>query len=201
VIAIGQLARGGIAIGQLAFGLVGWGQLGGGVFHAVGMLGVGGRGFGPVLRLIPSVGRPCELPRSTSLAAVESGEGGWVEAQLTPDLHLAAPGASAPIKLDRRLQTGARRITTQGSQHVLAYVRPIGPTLVCERITYEPPRPYQQKSFWTLAAFQLAGLLVLATAWAGVVGHDVAVGLGKVMGAGTPSPHAPPTRPAHGRSR
>ena len=62
VIAIGQVARGGIAIGQVAFGLVGWGQLGAGIFHAVGMIGIGGRGFGPVLRLVPSIGRPRILP-------------------------------------------------------------------------------------------------------------------------------------------
>ncbi len=195
VVAVGQLARGGIAIGQVAFGLVGWGQGGVGIFHAVGMLGIGGRGFGPVLRLVPSIGRPRELPATTTLAAVMAGESGWLEVDLTPDLALGQGGSRLPIKLDRRLQKGAKDITAEGSRRVLAATRRVGPLLVCDRIAYEPPRPHQKKGFWILASLQLAGLLALGTAYAGIVLHDLLPALGRVVGDG-PAPAARPPAPA-----
>jgi hypothetical protein len=206
VIAIGQLARGGIAVGQLAFGLVGWGQGGVGIFHAVGMLGVGGRGFGPVLRLVPSLGRPRELPPATTIAAVAGagGESGWIEADLTPDLALVQGGARLPIKLDRRLQTGAREITTEGPRRVLACTRRVGPLLICDRIVHSPPRPYQKKGFWLLATFQLIGLLALGTAYAAIVGHELLPALGRIVNDGaapTVRPPAPAPRPVPRRTR
>jgi hypothetical protein len=193
VIAIGQVARGCIAIGQGAIGLIGWGQAGVGVFHAVGMIGIGGRGFGGVLRLIPSIGRPHVLPRTTTLAAVQGGEGGWIEADLAPDLGLYQAGTRLPVKLDRRLQTGARSITAEGALRVLGYVTPIGSQLVCERVAYEPPRPFQKKSFWVLAAFQTLALVCLATAWVGFVGQDLVNALGKTDAPKT-APHPRPKR-------
>jgi hypothetical protein len=215
VIAIGQVARGCIAIGQGAIGLIGWGQGGVGVFHAVGMIGIGGRGFGPVLRLIPSIGRPRILPPATTLAAVKEGEAGWVEADLNVDLGLYQAGARLPVKLDRRLQNGAKTAIAEGAHRVLAHVRPVamgggppyppaqpvGTLLVCERIAYEPPRPYQKKGFWVLGAFQLAGLLCLATAWVAFVGHDLWTTLApNEASAPKTAPH-PAARPARGRSR
>jgi hypothetical protein len=201
VIAIGQVARGCIAIGQGAIGLIGWGQGGVGVFHAVGMIGIGGRGFGGVLRLIPSIGRPRILPRATTFAAVKEGEAGWIEADLTPDFGLHQAGARLPVKLDRRLQTGVGSAIADGAHRVLAHVRPVGELLVCERIAYEPPRPYQKKGFWVLGAFQLAGLLCLATAWVAFVGHDLLTTLAPTeTSAPKTAPH-PATRPARGRSR
>jgi hypothetical protein len=205
VIAIGQLARGCIAIGQCAFGLVGWGQVGGGIFHAVGMVGVGGRGFGPVLRLVPSVGRPRELPSAGSLAAVEAGQPGWIEVDLTADLGLHQEGRRLPIKIDRRLQKGAREIAAGGPQRVLAHTTRMGNLLVCERIAYAPPRPYQKKGFWALAVLQLIGLLGLGTAYAGVVGHPLLDALDKIFDDGRPPPPARPVpqapRPPKGRGR
>ncbi|MBD4217971.1 hypothetical protein GUH35_19520, partial [Xanthomonas citri pv. citri] len=66
VIAIGQLARGVIAIGQLGIGFIGWGQGGVGIFHAAGMLGIGGRrGIGGVVQLVPSLGRPRVPPQES----------------------------------------------------------------------------------------------------------------------------------------
>jgi hypothetical protein len=222
VVAVGQLARGVVAIGQLAFGLVGWGQLGAGVFHAVGMLGVGGRGFGPVLRLIPSVGRPRVLPPATSFAAVEAGQPGWIQVDLhavhdggsadsapkPPGLVLYQEGARLPIKLDRRLQQKGLTIAAEGPRSVHAYVTPVGgqagghPQLVCDRIAYAPPRPYQKKGFFILAVFQLVGLLGLGTAYAALVGQDLLDVLDKIFMDETPPPRPAPTvRPPKGKTR
>ena len=150
VIAIGQVARGGIAIGQLAFGFIGWGQVGAGMFHAVGMVGVGGRGLGPVLRLVPLIGRPRVLPPTTTLDAVAAGSAGWIEADVEKDLRLYQThgGSVLPIKLDRRLQTGVQEITALGRHRVLAHTQRVAlgaaarePLLVCDRIAYEPRGP------------------------------------------------------------
>lgn len=199
VIAIGQVARGGIAIGQVAFGLVGWGQGGAGIFHAVGMLGVGGRGFGPVLRLVPSIGRPRELPPVTSVADVAAGTDGWVDVQVSPDLGLWQGGVRLPVKLDRRLQRRAAEIAGAPPQRVLAYTRRIGPVLVCERLAYEPLRPYQKRGFWLLATLQLVGLLGLGTAYATFVGHDLRVALARIVDDGPHPPARPPRPRSHSR--
>lgn len=200
VIAIGQLARGGIAIGQLAVGLVGWGQCGAGIFSAAGMVGVGGRRpLGIVLPLVPSIGRPRVMPTATPFEAIHAGGEGWVEADLARDsagMGLFLNGQRLPVKLDRRLQRRGFEVTAEGPRRVRAYLRRIGVVLVCERIANEPPRPYQKKSFTVIAAMQLAGLLVLGTVWAGVVGHDLAMFLGAMV---TDGDIAPP-RKGPGRS-
>ncbi|APR81720.1 Hypothetical protein A7982_07069 [Minicystis rosea] len=208
VIAIGQLARGGIAIGQLAVGLIGWGQLGVGVYSAAGMVGVGGRRpLGIVLPLVPSIGRPRVMPRTTTLPAVDAGQDGWIEVDLARDalgLGLYENGQRLPIKIDRRLQKRAYEITTEGPCRVCAYTRRAGPVLVCERIAHNPPRPYQKKSFAALASLQLAALLVLGTVWAGVVGHDLGVILEDIVtddgGAPARKPSSP-SKPARPRGR
>jgi hypothetical protein len=201
VVAVGQVARGGIAIGQVAFGLVGWGQCGAGMFHAVGMLGAGGRGLGGVVRLVPSLGRPRVLPPVTPLAAVTAGQDGWLDVDLAPDLALSQAGARLPIKLDRRLQKRAGEITAGGPRRVLAYTRRIGPVLVCERIAYEPPRPYHKRGFWRVASLQLAGLLALGTAYAGVVGDPLIAALGPRADDRPPPPARTTPRPPRSRSR
>jgi hypothetical protein len=176
------------------------------------MLGVGGRGFGPVLRLIPSIGRPRKLPPATPLAAVEAGQPGWIEVDLHSDLGLYQGGARLPIKLDRRLQQKGLTITAEGARSVHAYVTGVAqagqPILVCERIAYAPPRPYQKKRFFTLAAFQIVGLLGLGTAYAGLVGHDLLVALDKIVtddappdAPRTPARSPPVVRPPKGKSR
>jgi len=205
VIAVGQLARGGFVIGQLAIGLVGWGQCGVGMFHAAGMVGVGGRrGIGGILQLVPTLGRPRLLPEPTPFAAVAAGGQGWIEVQLAEDalgLALHQGGQRLPIKLDRRLQARARVIMVEGSRRVLAHTRRVGPLLVCERLAREPLRPPERKGFWGLAAVQLTALLVLGIIYAGAVAHDLGVFFGKVVGADTPVPAQvrPPARPPRRR--
>jgi len=200
VIAIGQVARGGIAIGQAAIGLVGWGQVGGGIFHAAGMVGIGGRkGLGIVLPIIPSIGRPRVMPEATPFAAVEAGTQGWVEVDLAQDAHglgLYLSGQRLPVKLDRRLQRRAQEITAEGPRRVRAFTTRVGDVLVCDRIAHEPPRPYQKKSFKAIASLQLVALFVCGIVWSAAVGHDLGVFLGDLVTDDSPPARKPaPARP------
>lgn len=205
VIAIGQVARGGIAIGQLAVGLVGWGQVGVGVYHAAGMFGVGGRGLGIILPLVPSIGRPRVMPDATPFNTIEAGNQGWVEVDLAQDaggLGLYQGGQRLPVKLDRRLQRRAYTITTDGPRRVRAYMLRLGDVIVCERIAHEPPRPYEKPSFKPIAALQIVALFVLGIAYSAAAGHDVAVLLGNLTGVTdeAPAPKKPvPSRPPRRR--
>lgn len=202
VIAIGQLARGVIAIGQLGIGFIGWGQGGVGIFHAAGMLGVGGRrGIGGILPLVPTIGRPRVPPQPTSLQMVGAGAPGWVELDLARDqlgLGLYDRGQRTPIKLDRRVLTGANRITEEGAVRVWAFTKRAGPTLVCERIVHVPPRPYQKKSFLPLAIVQVLGLFVLGAVYWPAVGNDLVDFFAKAVSesaAPAPPKQAPAPRP------
>jgi hypothetical protein len=176
VVAIGQLARGCVAIGQLGVGLIGWGQVGFGVMHAVGMLGAGGRGFGIVLRLVPALGKARVLPETTSFERVHAGEPGWLALDVFRDgesFGLGANGQRLPIKLHRQLLGDVARLTLHGARPVWGHVRRFGDTLVCERMVHEPPRPYEVRGWYTMGAFQLIGLLVLAVAWWLAVGNEL----------------------------
>jgi hypothetical protein len=200
VIAIGQLARGCFVVGQLGFGFTGWGQLGLGVFHAAGMVGAGGRrGIGLVIPLVPTLGKPRELPPATPLAAVHQGTPGWVPLELKRDdfgLGLYEAGARLPIKLDRHLRDKAFAITESGATPVMAFTRRKGAVLVCERIAYEPPKPYQKKGFWAIAAIQTVALFGLAIGWWLAVGNDLTTFFGKVASddSDVPAKTAPPPK-------
>lgn len=202
VIAVGQLARGGFVVGQLAFGLVGWGQCGVGMFHAAGMVGVGGRrGIGLVIPLVPTLGRPRILPAPMPFAAVAAGGEGWIEVELAEDalgLGLHQGGQRLPVKLDRRLQTRVRAVMAEGSRRVLAHVEHVGPVLVCARIAREPLRPHEKKGFKAIAAIQLLALLALGVVYAAAVGHDLGVFFGKLVddAPAQPAQARPPQRPA-----
>jgi hypothetical protein len=196
VIAIGQLARGVIAIGQLGIGFIGWGQGGVGIFHAAGMLGVGGRrGIGGVLQLVPTIGRPRLPPQATNLQMVSGGAPGWVELDLARDqlgLGLYDHGQRAPIKLDRRVLAGATRVTEEGAVRVWAYTKRAGSTLVCERIVHVPPRPYQKKSFLPLAIGQVLLLFVLGAVYWPAVGNDLVDFFAKAASEAAPKPAPKP---------
>jgi hypothetical protein len=176
-IAIGQLARGVIAVGQLGVGLVGWGQGGVGVMHAIGMLGVGGRGMGIVLPLVPSLGRARIPPQTTSLQVVHgTGRAGWVSASIAADawgLGLYDGNARLPVKLDRRVIGKGAELCQHGPFPVYASVQRLGQTLVCDRIVYEPARPYKKREWWIIGAIQLCGLLVLGAIYWVAAGNDL----------------------------
>ncbi|MFO0586082.1 MAG: hypothetical protein U0441_01020 [Polyangiaceae bacterium] len=197
VIAIGQMARGVIAIGQLGVGLVGWGQGGVGVFHAAGMIGVGGRrGIGGVAQLVPTIGRPRVPPQATTPQFVQAGTPGWLELTLAAEqgnLALFENNNRAPIKLDRRTLAGALRITAEGPQRVWAYTRRIGNTLVCERIVHVPLRNYQTKSFLPIAIVQILFLFVLGAAYWPIAGNDVVTAVVREFGLNAAPAPAPPT--------
>jgi hypothetical protein len=176
VVAVGQVARGVFALGQVGFGFVGWGQLGFGIMHAVGMLGAGGRGLGIVIPLTPGVGRARVAPETAPIERVLAGQAGWVEVELMEDgygLGLATNGQRLPVKLDRRLQSGAGALVLAGPQRVWAYVVVHRGVPVCERIQHAPPPPWQRRGFYLRAAVGFAGLVVMATAWWLLVGRDV----------------------------
>src|SRR5688572_4318540 len=186
VVAVGQLARGVFCLGQAALGFIGWGQLGLGVLHAVGMVGAGGRGFGLVVRLVPSLGKKRIPPQTTTLDHIYAGAPGWVELDLFYDGHgigFGNQGQRLPIKLDRKLIGDANRLTTHGPVHVWAYLKRVGQVVVCERIVHQPPRPYESKSWFTLGAFQFVGLLVLCCVWWLGVGNEL-IGVFEELAAG-----------------
>jgi len=176
VVAVGQLARGVFCLGQAALGFIGWGQLGLGVLHAVGMVGAGGRGFGLVIRLVPSLGKKRIPPQTTTLDAIYAGQPGWIEVDLFYDnggIGFGSQGQRLPIKLDRKLVGDASRLTAHGPVHVWANLKRVGQVVVCERIVHQPPRPYESKSWFTLGAFQFVGLLVLCCVWWLGVGNEL----------------------------
>jgi hypothetical protein len=178
IVAVGQVARGCFTIGQLGFGFTGWGQAGFGIFHAVGMVGAGGRGFGLVLRLTPGVGRARVTPESIPIERALAGEPGFIACELTRDaagLALTHGSQRLPIKLDRRLQSEAGVLAAAGSRQVWAYVVVRSGVAVCERIQHSPPRAWQHPAFYLRAALQFAGLVALATAWWLLVGRELLV--------------------------
>jgi hypothetical protein len=212
VIAIGQMARGVFTIGQLAYGFIGWGQLGVGLLHAAGMVGAGGRrGIGGIVPLVPSLGKPRMPPQTTTLQAVHQGAPGWLALDLARDqlgLGLYENGYRLPIKLDRRLQSKAFEISAAGPRRVWASTSRVGPLLVCDRLVYEPPRPYQQSSWFALGGLQLAGLLAVAIGWWLVAGNELVNVLGKLMddedarpAVTAPAPGPARTTPAGRRAR
>ena len=201
VIAIGQMARGVIAIGQLGIGFIGWGQGGVGIFHAAGMIGIGGRrGIGGVIQLVPSLGRPRNPPQPTTPQMVSAGASGWLELDLVRDqlgLGLYERGQRAPIKLDRRVLSGATKITEEGPVRVWAYTKRAGAVLVCERIVHVPPRPYQKKSFLPLAIVQVILMFVLGAVYWPAAGNDLLRFFAKSVSAASPAkPAATTPKPA-----
>lgn len=199
VIAIGQLARGVIAIGQLGVGFIGWGQAGAGVFHAAGMVGIGGRrGIGGVVQLVPTIGRPRVPPPAGSLPMVNAGAPNWLPLDLARDdlgVGLYENQQRTPIKIDRRALSGAMKITEEGPVRVWAYTRRAGPTLVCERIVHVPPRPYQKKGFLPIAVIQIIALFALGAAYWPAAGNDIVDFFAKSVASSPPPAKTAPAAP------
>jgi hypothetical protein len=131
----------------------------------------------------------------------QAGQPGWLAVELGQDaqgaLGLYEGGQRLPIKLDRRLQEGARAILGQGPKRVSAYTQRMGELLVCERIAHEPPRPYQRPEFKAIAAVQVIALLALGAVYWAAAGNDIVNGLAKIV---NDRPAAPAVRtPARGR--
>lgn len=174
LIAIGQMAHGVIAIGQVAVGVVALGQGSFGVFtlgmgsmglgYCAAMLGIGGRGFGGVLPLVPSLGRhtpPGEVrPVDERLRAEAPG---WSEAQLSP-MGLTLDDRPLDLPVDLRLQ---QAVDSHEPGGVYLHLDRIGESWVITRLMERPSSRLTQPSWWLRWLVQVVLLFVLAQAvWA-----------------------------------
>lgn len=164
VIAVGQVARGLIAIGQGAVGLVAIGQGSIGVFYAVGMVGIGGRGFGIVLPTIPKFVHDFRMPEGKD----------WQQVRYLGDLKLEPVGAGgggerarpAP-RIDSRLRAAFE--ARQPGDLLMVRVRAPGrgeegDPIIDEAVHLPPPR-WKDSGWWGIWALQLCGLIAACVAF------------------------------------
>jgi hypothetical protein len=169
VIAIGQLARGIVVVGQGAVGFfaVGMGALG--LVKATAMVGIAGRrGWGGVLPLIPTLGKPRTPPKTISFAEVQRGGSGWVCVEMEQDrsgtLVIRENGRALPVKLHRRLITGMRKGLGEAPEKIFVMMSKHVNTYVGERVMIIPRAAFKRPGFWGIAAVQFAGLVMLSAA-------------------------------------
>ena len=145
IFTIGQLSIGVIAVGQGATGLIAVGQGAVGLLYAVAMVGVGARGFGGVLPLLPGVKvqrfeRP-ELPPLSPLVAFERESAGHLLAQikdgkiyiddrpLSVELsHRAVEQLARASELGHNFACLTLRVQTQLHEDAAAYRAPVEQT-------------------------------------------------------------------------
>jgi hypothetical protein len=177
IIAIGQMARGFIVLGQLAVGVVGagqcaavvWGvgQVGLGVAWFTAMVGIGGRGYGGVLRLVPGLDPPRQAPDTVPLDDVMTGRAsGHVRLQVVADGNgagLGQNGAVLPIKLTPQV-AGALDLHAPKIPEVFARLRRHGPVVLCDGLVEVPGLRSTSTSKGLLAA-RLLALVTIATVW------------------------------------
>lgn len=165
LVAVGQLAFGGIAIGQVAVGGFTLGMGSAGLYYAVGMIGVGGRGKGLVLSLLPRLGPPQRAPQIEDYAElVHARREGWILLSMEPrkGARIALYEGEQRLKalrLDARIRKAAIEATPAT---VYAHVRPseVGP--VVDQLVRREPSRLLQPHWWLIWGAQLAGLVVLA---------------------------------------
>jgi hypothetical protein len=168
VIAVGQVARGFVAIGQGAIGLVAVGMGAVGVFYAIGILGIGGRGLGLVLPVVPRLFDMRELPSTVTVASLQSDPAGsgWLESGLQAGADgtwvAQADGCRLPVKLDSRvraavlgLAAGPRRPRT------LLHVSRRADAWVVDRIMALPEARFKEGKWWGIWATQLCVLIAV----------------------------------------
>jgi len=141
VIAIGQVARGVIAIGQGAVGFIAIGQGAIGIFYTGGMMAVGGRGFGGVLKVLPEIEvqkheRP-KLPPLSDLAELERADRGWLLVQVE-DGTLLVDGEAAPLELSKEAREQVKAAVENGHNYACVTVD------VEERVTGEQGAAYRK---------------------------------------------------------
>ncbi|HHO52407.1 MAG TPA: hypothetical protein ENK18_16440 [Deltaproteobacteria bacterium] len=165
LVAVGQVAFGGIAIGQVAVGGFTLGMGSAGLYYALGMIGVGGRGRGLILPLLPRLGSPKRTPQLEPYAELARTQGsGWILLTMEPrkGARIALYEGEERLKalrLDARVRLAAIEATPAT---VYAHVRPseVGP--VVDRLVHRDPSRLLQPHWWLLWGAQLAGLVVLA---------------------------------------
>ena len=197
VVAIGQVARGVIAVGQGAVGFVAIGQGAIGILYGGAMMGVVGRGFGGVLKVLPKVRlekfeRP-KLPPLSSMKQLESMDRGWVLARIR-DGALIVDGEEAPLQLtdqaQRQLEEAVKNeanhacITVEATERVrgdqAGYREAVerDRVLVGKRMSswFEgQPRVHLEGPMTNLPGMclRLVGLIATVAAWYALAGHDI----------------------------
>ena len=175
-IAIGQMARGVFVLGQLAVGVAGagqcicciWGvgQVGMGVAWFSGMIGVAGRGFGGVLRMVPGLDPPRLEPPAVSYGEAVAVGGGHVRLQVVEDGYgpaLADGGMVLPVKLTPAV-AGALQANSARVPEVFAHLRREGQHVVCDELVEVPGLRSTVGSMGLLAA-RAMGMMVLGIIW------------------------------------
>lgn len=173
VVAIGQVAVGWIAVGQVAIGGATAGMVGVGLHGTIAMIGVGGRGWGSVLPLLPSLGRRLVPQGIATLEAVRASrdDDGWVRLHLVPqpEARLAIFDGSLRVR-DVRIDARARRAAMSAAPgDVWAHLRRSGDGWVADRLIGVPRPRFTEPRWWLVWGVQLMGLLLLSAAlWWGV---------------------------------
>lgn len=197
VVAVGQLARGVVAVGQGAVGVLAIGQGALGVAWGAAMLGVGGRGFGGVLRVFPKLHldrfRAPSLPPIVPLADLQAGrvQDGWVlerleetelrvdgvALQLTPEAvaSLREGAAQGHTHACVRVEVEERALPAEGGYRAAS---PRERVLVGRRMTTwleRSPRLRLEGPLTHPAGLFLraSGMIALATAWWILAGADI----------------------------
>lgn len=190
VIAIGQGARGVFALGMVAIGVFAVGMGSAGVVYSVGMIGIGGRGKGFVIPLVPSFGQSYELPEAHSADEIAAGRPaeGWVRVKLQRQgdaVELVPLGSARTILLDARLRAKATRAAAEGARPVLVHVKRVGERLVAERVMDIPDPSRTRTRRVVVGALQIVVLVALCVAFWLVVGEplqDLLFGPGGLLG-------------------
>ena len=174
VIAVGQVARGLIAVGQGAVGLIAIGQGAIGVFYGVGMVGVGGRGFGIVLPTVPQFAHDFKLPEGPN----------WRRARYLGDLKVELEPGDGPeprlardaaVRLDSRLRAALEGLPEGEALLVRLGDDPGGPVIV-QAYRLPPPR-WKDSGWWGWWAFQLCALVGACVAFWLITGIPLAQAL------------------------
>lgn len=173
VIAIGQVARGFVAIGQGAVGLFAVGMGSVGVVWSIGMVGVGGRGAGLILPLVPSLGPTLKKPdlRSSRTVLASTG-GGWIAARVDPgDRPTLQDGGALDIRFDAPLRPAIEAMT--GPTHVWARLARRDERMVCEELVAVPVPRWTSTRWWVIWALQLSALGIVSMIFWFVAGIPV----------------------------
>jgi hypothetical protein len=188
VIAIGQVARGFFVIGQVGFGLTSVGMGSAGLIFSVGMLGVGGRGVGFILPLVPRLRDPRELPNTVTYEELASRreEDGWLDVTVEPEpdqsIVFHADGRPLPMKLDARLRRPLHAAAI-GTPHkrMYAFARRIGDSVIVERVMEVPESRIKSSRWWGIWAAQVALLFVTTVVFWYLCARPVLEGLNRVF--------------------
>ncbi|MBX3125825.1 MAG: hypothetical protein KF718_03885 [Polyangiaceae bacterium] len=176
VIAIGQVARGFFVIGQVGFGLLSLGMASGGLVYSIGMVGVGGRGLGLIIPMLPRLRELRQLPPQTPFERIARGdaEDGWVEAVVREgqgrQFRLEIPGARTTVKIDAHLR---HELSKLDGRRVLTRIRRSDGALVARQMMPLPPARIGQSRWWVIWAAQLSLLAIVTLVFWFVVARPV----------------------------